>query len=165
MIAPDRARAVLPHAEQRQAAAAKKLVQAAGGGEAASAQTGKSEAQLSRYGRSNYADNMPASVIEALESVSHGTHGHPVMSRYLAQQQGYTLIRLPDAHASGADMLRLVARQAKESGDITSAMITALEDNHLSPAQITALRREVAELIEVAVAMDAELAFFEQDRA
>jgi len=92
-----------------------------------------------------------------LESVTHGKAGHPIVTRYLAHRAGYTLVKLPDAVPSGADMLELVGQQAKESGDITSRVIEALQDKKFDDDEIAGIRVEISDLIRVAVAMDAQL--------
>lgn len=153
----------LPVEEQRQARAVRTLISAAGGLEPAAEVTGKSTSQLSRCSSPNDKDSLSIRDVELLESVTHSTAGHPHVARYLAARAGFVLFRQPTAAPQGADLLQLVARQAKESGDITANMIAALADKHLSKAEILKLRREVHELIEVAVCMDAELNAIEAD--
>lgn len=159
----DRSEAILPVAEQAQARAADRLIKAVGGVAPASEYSGKSEAQLSKYSRANYSESMPISVVEELEAVSHDIPGHPHVSRYLANRAGYALFKKPEIKASGSDLLRLVAEQSKESGEIASALCNALADGKLEPDEIADIRKEVADLIRNAVSMDAELEMIERD--
>lgn len=156
--------ASIPVEEQRQARAVRELIKAAGGLEEAHGITGKSTSQLGRCSSPNDKDSLSIRDVELLESVTHDTTGHPHVSRHLAANAGFVLFRKPTVRATGADLLGLVARQAQESGDITAKMIAALADKKLNQAEIADLRREVRELIEVAVCMDAELSALETDR-
>lgn len=162
-MADDRSTAVLPVNEQAQARAADRLIKAVGGVAPASEFCGKSEAQLSKYSRANYAESMPISVVEDLEAVSHDIPGHPHVTRYLANRAGYVLFKKPEILATGADLLRLVAEQSKESGEIASALCNALADGKLESHEIADIRTEVADLIRNAVSMDAELEMIERD--
>jgi len=162
MSSTERSTVTLPLAEQRQARRARELIEAAGGVDAAGEEAGKSHSQMSKYGRANYADSMPINVVEALEGITHGTVGHPIVTRYLAMRQGYALFPLREVTATGGDLLQLVARQAKESGDITQKVITALEDGITSPRECRDITREIDQLIDVAVCMRAELQHLEE---
>ena len=158
----ERSEAILPVNEQAQARAAERLIAAVGGVAPASEYCGKSDGQLSKYSRFNYAESMPIAVVEELEAVTHGKQDHPHVTRYLASKAGYTLFKKPEIKATGADMLRLVADQSKEGGDIASAICHALADGKIEADEIPAIRKEVADLIRLAVTMDAELDFIEQ---
>ncbi|MCB2051984.1 MAG: hypothetical protein KDE63_11210 [Novosphingobium sp.] len=153
----------LPVEEQRQARVARNLIREAGGLEPAAEHVGKGKSQLGRYQSAHEPDSITLRDIELLEGVTHGKAGHPIVTRYLAQQAGYALVRLPTAVPHGNELLQLVARQAKESGDITQGVIAALDDQSVDLGEVRALRREVAELIDAAVAMDAHLAAYEQE--
>lgn len=153
----------LPVEEQRQARVARNLIREAGGLEPAAEHVSKGKSQLGRYQSVNEPDSITLRDIELLEAITHGKAGHPIVTRYLAQQAGYALVRLPTAVPLGNELLQLVARQAKESGDITQGVIDALEDQKIDQDEVRSLRREVAQLIDVAVAMDAHLEAFAQE--
>jgi hypothetical protein len=150
--------------EQHQARVARDLISAANGLEAASEFAGVKVSQLSRYQSPHDHDSITLRAIEALEAVTHGKAGHPIATRYLAARAGYALVRLPDGVATGVDMLELVGQQAKESGDITSRVIAALADKKIDDDEIDGIRIEIADLIRVAVAMDAELEILKGSR-
>ena len=160
----ERSQVDLPVNEQAQSRAAQRLIEAVGGIAPASAQTGKSEAQLSKYSRPNYAESMPISVVEELEGVTHGKHGHPHVTRYLAERAGYTLFKKPEILATRCDILNLLARQSIECGDIAGAICTALaDDGEIKGKEIDTVRDEIADLIVNALTMDAELALMQAD--
>ncbi|MBB5684321.1 phage regulatory CII family protein [Sphingobium boeckii] len=149
---------VLSPDEQAEALAAKKLIRAAGGLEDAAAHTGKSTSALSRYCLPNCPDSMPVRVAIELESVTHGSAGHPVMTRLMAQRQGFALVKLPDPMACSTIWSGFVAKLAKEGGDVMAAVCRALEDdNDVSPAEATATLNDVQELIDIAVQLRAAL--------
>lgn len=158
----ERSETILTVNEQAQSRAAERLLEAVGGLAPASSYCRKSEAQLSKYSRTNYAESMPIAAVEDLEAVTHGKQGHPHVTRYLADKAGFTLFKKPQIEATGADMLRLVADQSKEGGDIASVICHALADGKIQAHEIPAIRKEVADLIRLAVTMDAELDFIEQ---
>jgi len=158
----ERSQAELTVEEQTQSRAAQKLVEAAGGTLSAHMVSGKSEGQLSKYGRPNYTESMPLSAIEALEAVTHGKHGHPHVTRYLANKAGYALVKLPEVTATGSDLLKLLAVQSKEGGDIANEICTSIADGEIDGQEAANIRKELWELIRNAVAMDAELELIER---
>ncbi|HEY9092053.1 phage regulatory CII family protein [Parasphingorhabdus sp.] len=160
----ERSQIELPVNEQAQSRAARRLIETVGGIAPAAEFTGKSEAQLSKYSRPNYAESMPISVIEELESLTHGKLGHPHVTSYLAGRAGYVLFKKPEVKANRGDILNLLAVQSKEGGDIANAVCIALaNDGEIKGQEIPDIRKEIADLIRVAVTMDAELELMEQD--
>lgn len=137
--------------------ATRALVAAVGGGDAASGFCRYRQQQLSEVGSVNQPTKfMAADVILDLEAVTHGTPGHPVVTRYLARAAGFALVALPevapDVSARG-DWLQLVSDLSKEAGDCVSKIALALTDGFVSPAEVRThdLVREFDELIRVAV--------------
>lgn len=126
---------MLPREEQRQARRARELVEAAGGLESCAEETGVSTSQLSRYGSRNEKDSMPLRVIEALESVTHGTPGHPVVTTYLAARQGFTLVKRPEVPSDRAALMELLSRHAKARGECEQQILHALADGRVDPAE------------------------------
>jgi len=163
MAMSDRSTAILPVNEQAQARAADRLIHAVGGLAPASEYCGKSEAQLSKYSRANYAESMPISVVEELEAVTNGKPGHPHVTNYLARKAGFTLVVLPVVEANGSDLLRLLAQQAKESGDIANVICEAIADGKITADEARSVRKELRDLIRICVAMDAELELIERE--
>jgi hypothetical protein len=103
-------------------------------------------------------------VLADLEPLARGREGWPHVTRALAAQQGFALVKLPDALPEAGDLLHLVARQAREGGAIASAICAALADGKVDADEARAARKQVADLIDVAVAMDAALAAIEGKR-
>lgn len=158
----ERSQAILTVEEQAQSRAASALVASVGGTLPAHAICGKSESQLSKYGRPNYDESMPIAVVEALESVTHGMQGHPHVTRHLANRAGYALVKLPEVTATGSDLLKLLGVQSKEAGDIANEICLSIADGHVDALEATQIRKEIWELIRNAMAMDAELALIEK---
>jgi hypothetical protein len=139
---------------------AKALVRAAGGVEAAEEITGRSKTQLSAYGNINAPEFMPVDAIAALEGVTHGHAGHPIVTRLLATRAGYTLVKLPAAAPDCGDWHRAIGSLSKEVGDAVQAVCSSLSDD--TPGKVTAqdvrergIIAEIDEAIEKLVAMRA----------
>lgn len=153
----------LPVEEQRQARAVRELVAAAGGIEPAAKDIGKGKSQVGRYQSVSEPDSITLRDIEILEGITHGKAGHPIVTRYLAARAGCALFHLPEVRAHGADLLHLVGEQARESGRITASVISALEDHRLELHEVRRIRADISRLIDAAVAMDAEMAAYEEE--
>lgn len=153
----------LPVEEQRQARTVRALIAAADGVENAASDIGKSKSQVSRYQSVTDPDSITLRDIEILEGITHGKAGHPIVTRYLANRAGCALVHLPTVRAHGADLLHLVGEQARESGRITGSVIDALADSVVDLAECRRIRANIAALIQSAVAMDAEMALYEEE--
>lgn len=130
---------MLSREEQRQARRARELVEAAGGLEACAEETGLSTSQLSRYGSTSDRDSMPLRVIERLESVTHDTLGHPLVTTYLATRQGFTLVRRPQVPSDRAALMELLSRHAKARGECEQQILHALADGKVDAPEARAL--------------------------
>jgi len=120
---------MLTREEQRQARRAKELVEAAGGLEACAEETGIGTSQLSRYGSKTEKDSMPLRVIERLESVTHDTYGHPLVTTYLAERQGFTLVRRPEVPSDRAALMELLSQHAHARGECEQQILRALAND------------------------------------
>lgn len=129
---------VHPPALQAGKAATKALIRAAGGQEAAEELTGKSQPRLSAYGGPNTDAFVPVDVVLALEAVTHGQPGHPHVTRWLAREAGFALLRLPRHVDGGAGGIhRAVSGVSKEAGEAVGLVCEALaDDGELSPREI-----------------------------
>ncbi|SDQ99206.1 hypothetical protein [Pseudovibrio sp. Tun.PSC04-5.I4] len=130
----------------------KELVKKNGGVEASSLCTRVSPSQLSRYGQQQSEEAMPVDVIADLEHEA----ADPILTRVLARMSGYALVELP-REAAEPDWVGNVGQLSKEFSDVISRVAECLQDD----GKITAdevkhhhLRRELAELISVAVRLD-----------
>ncbi|WP_296222124.1 hypothetical protein [uncultured Sphingomonas sp.] len=81
-----------------------------------------------------------------------GRFANPVL-RHL----GVKMVRVPQVLASRADLLALLARKSREVSDLTTAIITGLSDGVFSQADARLALREAHELLDVLLAMIAEL--------
>lgn len=66
-------------------------------------------------------------------------------------------VALPPVPAGRADLLQLMAAQAKEQSDVTSAICAALADGTMSPAEAEVALVEQDQVIRLAAALRAEL--------
>lgn len=142
------------------------LIKGCGGLEAA--------AGFCRVGKSVLGDNQSVNrpdsfiaidVVQDLEPLARARDGWPHVTRALASQLGFALVKLPDAVPGGTDLLLLLARLSKEGGDIAAAICAAVADHVVTPAEARDVRRQVREQIEVAVQLDAVLAAIEAEGA
>lgn len=139
-------------------AATKALIRAFGGQEAAEAHTGKSQSQLSAYGGPNTPAFAPIDTVRALEACTHGQPGHPLVTRWLAREAGYGLVRLPDASAAPTQWSAFVAALAKEGGELMAGICDDLTSgNDVSPAEAKRRLDDAADLVRVAVEIEAAL--------
>lgn len=149
----------LPPQAQQLKQASRDLVRAAGGQEAAAEQTGSRQQRMSDVGLRNTADFLRIDEVAALEDITHGITGHPIVTRQLAKRQGYTLLRHPEAPPAGADLIKLVAEGAKENGDVASAILTSLADDGRIDATAQArILAQIDEQIDVAMRLRATVA-------
>lgn len=102
-------------------------------------------------------------VISDLEPLARDRDGWPHVTRALAATMGFVLVKLPDAPATNSDILTLLGKQAKESGDISQAVCAALADGVVRRSEAANIRAEVRQQMEILAAMDAELAAIETE--
>jgi hypothetical protein len=143
--------------DQRGKAAFRALVAASGGQDGAEATTGKAQQRISLYGHPNSNAFPPLDVIVKLEAVSHGTPGHPQVTRYQAREAGYELFKLPDPKAGPVRWGDLCARLTKEHSDVVAHVCGALDDGSISKAEAKAGLKELDEDLEVRMQLRAAL--------
>lgn len=148
--------------QQRLKSAFKALVHAFGGQQAAAARLDDRQQRISDLGLPNTPHFARIDEVAILEDETHGTIGHPQVTRALAKRQGYILVKLPEITASGSDLLKLLAVQSKEAGDIANEICTSIADGNIDADEAALIRKENWELIRNAMAMDAELALIER---
>jgi hypothetical protein len=133
------------------------LVDAFGGQVAAAAETGKSQPRICAYAHPNTADFAPLDVIDALEARTVGTAGHPHVTAWLARQRGFELVRLPDPSAPPMCWTDLASEAAKASGQLVAGILADLSDCELSAGAAWRRLKDAAELVRVAVELEAAL--------
>jgi hypothetical protein len=142
---------VLPPLMQRAKAAYRKSVAACGGQDGTAATTGKSQGRISLYGSPN-SDVFPTlDAIVEQEAVSHGTPGHPHVTRFLAREAGYELFKLPSAEAMATIWGQHLAGIAKEGGEVMTRLALALADGRLTEDEKADCLPDARDLLRVAV--------------
>lgn len=139
---------ILSPADQRLKAAFRGLVEAAGGQSAAAVAADKGQQAISGYGRPNCEAFPPVDVVRRLEAVTHGQAGHPHVTRILAAEAGYTLLRIPHGDQPVTIWSKHCAEIAKEAGDVVAGLCTDLaDDNDVSPREARKRVHDVDEAI------------------
>ena len=95
--------------------------------------------------------------IATLESETEGHPGHPHVTALLARRAGFELVPTPSLAATGRDLLKLYARQAKETSDLATKLVEASADDEISLAEAEAIDDEIDAVIANALAMRAEV--------
>lgn len=142
---------VHPPALQAIKAAFRAAVRAAGGTDAVAAQFGRRQQAVSDYGLPNTDVFPPLDLVAQVEDITHGLPGHPHVTRALALHTGHVVVRLPDV-GCGADVATWhggMGALAKEAGDVTAKICTALaDDGDVSGDEADALLTEIDQAAE-----------------
>lgn len=147
---------VARHALKR---ATDEMLSALGGQTKAAPYTRVGQSTLSTYASRNCPDAFaPVDVIADLEPLTGDAAGFPFVTRALCAIMGGVFVPLPDVPAGNADMLTMMGRLSKEAGDVTQALCSALADGRIDRVEQSHIRREVRQLLEIAVALDAIVA-------
>lgn len=135
------------------------LIAACGGSTSLAAMDGM---RVSKQTLFNYSDGdgdearqkfMPIDVVLYCERVA----GDPVLTRYLAAEQGYALLRVP-SDAALADLPPKVAAAAAEASDVFATMAAVLADGTVTAAEAGAAIDEIDEALTAFVTLRGELA-------
>lgn len=153
----DRTQRVAPD-QQMLKAASRELIRAVGGQEAAAEFLGSRQQRMSDCGRPNTPDFLRLDEIARLEDVTHGDPGHPHITAALARRQGYAIVRLPDAPPAGRDLLSILAENARENGDVASAILSAIGDGKVDGPERRAILGQIDEQIHVAMRLRSTIA-------
>lgn len=106
------------------------LVEACGGDEAAALACRVGKSQLSDYGNKNVRAFMPIDVVEDLEAIA-----GPIVSRGIAERNGYELDRRPEALPGDVDWCVAIAEAVREFSEAQGKILQALP-NGVSAAEI-----------------------------
>jgi len=110
---------------------------------------------LGRYGRASEGMFAPVDVVADLEQDA----GEPIVTRYLADLQGYVLFAKPPAHGD-AEWVAHLGALGKEAGEAMARLSEALASGGVVTAQEVRdleLRREIGDVIEVLARIDSAL--------
>lgn len=135
-------------------AAVRRLTKGCGGQEAAAQVTRVDFQRIGRYGRPHEAQHAPVDVIADLEADS----GEPMVTRVLADLQGYVLVPKPGARAVPVGIEHL-GQVGREAGDVIAGLSDALADGEVTAGECRDLnlRRQVRELMEALATVDLSL--------
>jgi hypothetical protein len=118
---------------------------------------GRAQSRVSDWGGKNTPDFIPLDAIDALEARTVGLPGWPHVTEWLCRRRGGIFLRLPSLGAGGC-WGRMTATLAKEAGDLTSGLCADLaDDNDVSPAEARRRLKDAAELVRIAVELEAAL--------
>lgn len=135
----------------------KALVHAFGGQQAAASRLDDRQQRISDLGLPNTPHFARIDEVAILEDETHGTIGHPQVTRVLAKRQGYILVKLPSVNPSSQDVMGHLAIVAKEGGDIISNVLTMIEDKKITQSERDLVENEIDELIQAAMQMKADV--------
>lgn len=99
----------------------------------------------------------PIDAVADLEAISHGTAGHPVVTRQLARLAGYALVPLPRPRGEAADFAGHLQAIIRESADVTMDLSLHLQKAP-GPEEAAKLIAETDEAIQALVELRAVLA-------
>lgn len=133
------------------------LIDAVSGEIKAAGYTRVGRSSLQAYVSPNTDAFIAADVIVDLEKRAVGSIGWPQVTRELARQQGYVLVKVPEASVATADLHRHAGDHAKEASDVTSRILLAASRGKLTPRLIEEhdLVRECREAVDAAVRLAA----------
>ena len=129
--------------------ATRALVRAVGGQEACPGFARYTRHQAySEFGSIEHGDKfMPIDVVADLEAVSHGTAGHPHVTRALCERAGGAFVKLPSAAPGACDWHKALAGLIEESRDVTTRLLEALGDGK-TPGSVTAAEIRAGKMID-----------------
>lgn len=134
------------------------LIDAFGGQVAAAAEIGRAQSRLSDYGGPNAAWFMPIDAVAMLERSTHGTPGHPHVTRWLCRNAGGEFLALPAARAASVHFGVHAAALTREAGDLVSGLCTDIASaGDVSPAEARGRIEAADDLVRVAVELRAAL--------
>ncbi len=142
-------------------AAFRRLTKAAGGQESAASITRVDFQRIGRYGRPHETMFAPTDVVADLEADA----GDPLVTRAMADLQGYLLVPKPPAEGD-LEWVKHLGALGKESGEaiVGLSKIVGCGDTTITANEIQKmeLRREVAEAMEVLAQIDKALEMVER---
>ena len=103
----------------------------------------------------------PADCALAMDEYAQGRGLGTPVTEWLARELGKVLFDLPQVVPTGAELTAMAASFSGESGEALKALLTALADGRVTGREATPARAQIADVIRVAVAIDAALAVIE----
>lgn len=138
-------------------AACRALVRAFGGQVAAAERLGTRQQRVSDCCSANTDSFLRVDEIAILEAETVGYPGHPHVTTVIARQSGHMAVLTPAHIASGLDLLKLFARQSKETAELAAAIVDAHADDEITLTEAEAINDAIDDVIPNALAMRAEV--------
>ena len=112
----------------------------------------KGKSTIGRYVNINDEDYfMPVQDVAALERVTHGTAGHPQVTRELCRLAGGVFVPLVQPGISHDCLRAGVMRLSSELGDVAREIDAALTDDEVCAREEVAIHRQIDELVAKAI--------------
>jgi hypothetical protein len=121
--------------EQHEAQLVRKLVEQVGGLRNAAYFIGKSKSQIARYQSAHHHDSITLRDIGKLEERTVGQGGHPLITRYLANQSGHVLVALPTETTGPAHLMQYIGAMTRELGEVSQHILNDLADGEINHPQ------------------------------
>lgn len=131
------------HDRARLKGATKRAIERAGGGTAFAAQTRVEPPALSKYAAPHEDHFMPIDVAVDCDMAS----GSSVIVSAMAAQLGCRLVPF-DQQSSEAFCSTMVGRLIRETGDVSAAILEAMADGRITPAERRAIETEIDEAMQ-----------------
>lgn len=132
------------------------MIKGCGGLDAAEPYARVGTSNLSDYYNPNKPNYfVPLDVVADLEPLARAREGWPHVTQALCQTMGGVFVSLPDAPASGSDLLAMMSKLSGEFNDTTGAICAGYSDGVFCAADAEKLERELDDVIRVAVGMRA----------
>lgn len=98
----------------------------------------------------------PRKLEMVLRILDHVSNPEPFI-RWFNARYGFIPVRIPDVKQSIDSLFRQVTRASKESGDVSRELLAALEDNTIDLDERMSLNKEIMDLVQCALELDAAI--------
>lgn len=142
--------------------AAQTAVEQAGGVDGAAATTSRGRSTAGRWLNGDEPDLPTIDSAVALDKAAIAEGKPPTITAAMARDLRRVLVALPSARTSREDWHAKAAELTQEHGDLLSGLLLDLSDRKISKSEATKRRRDVADLIAIAVEIDMGLAEIEE---
>lgn len=132
-------------------------VEAAGGIEASGLVTLRGKSTVGRWHTANVADLPTVDSALLLDRVSVARGAQPRITRAMAHELGYSLVKSAVGSAAPASLLAAQVAIVREGGDVQVAIAEALADNRIDSGERRRIRNEIADLMEALHVLDSIL--------
>lgn len=145
--------APLSPGEKALALATKRAIQAADGLAFCEGETGVSDTHLSRCCSVNHRDSITIRDAVKIEQLGSGNH----ILKAMARQLGLLVIPVPSADVDGQGLSQSVIELGAEFGDVSRAVIAALNDGNCNASEASAVLEQLDQMDEVSARLRVQL--------